>query len=186
MTTETIIVAVVFAAIIIFVCEISIRVKRKADENQTISFRETLELTEAPVITFRTRGNDGKDIKLNLLIDTGATDSFFDKSLLPKIHPSVMNKTKSSYEITTAAGTVNASEVISLQFNYDFSTFVETFMILDLTETNDYCKKEHGYTLAGVLGNTFFKATETIIDYEKLKLNIKKNGKCNKIAESGK
>lgn len=157
--------------------------KAKKDTTSTdlteISFRETLELVEAPVVTFKTRAQNGTDLKLNLLIDTGSSHSFFDTNVIGDVDIMMYDKNDTNHSVTTQGGELDVTNSISLSFSYDMFNFDENFLLLDMTKTNQFLKEKHGFQIAGILGNTFFKETKTYIDYEKFKIKFKNNGKDN-------
>jgi len=157
--------------------------KAKKDTTSTdlteISFRETLELVEAPVVTFKTKANNGTILKLNLLIDTGSSHSFFDTNVIGDVDIMMYDKNNTNHSVTTQGGELDVTNSISLSFSYDLFNFEENFLLLDMTKTNQFLREKHGFQIAGILGNTFFKETKTYIDYEKFKIKFKNNGKDN-------
>lgn len=144
-----------------------------------ISFRETLELVEAPVVTFKTKASNGTDLKLNLLIDTGSSHSFFDTNVIRDVDIMMYDCNDTNQSVTTQGGELDVTSSINLSFSYDLFIFDENFLLLDMTKTNQFLREKHGFQIAGILGNTFFKETKTYIDYEKFKIKFKNNGKDN-------
>lgn len=131
--------------------------KAKADR---MSFRETLDLTELPIVTFR---NNGK--KFNFLLDTGATNSVINKSALVDMASSPTGKKDTIYG---ADGNREEVDIVSIGVGYKDNTFDEEFYAKDLDAAFGNLKVSHGVNLHGILGNSFFQRYRYIIDFDKL------------------
>ena len=107
-----------------------------------MSFRETLDLTELPIVTFR-----NNDKKFNFLLDTGATNSVINKSALADM---VSNPTGKKDTIYGSDG--NREEVYAKDLDAAFGNL----------------KVSHGVNLHGILGNSFFQRYRYVIDFDKL------------------
>ena len=148
---------------------------RKHNEKLEISFRETLDLVEIPVVTFRVPGKDGL-IKVNLIVDTGASECYintdsmqlFDENKMDYYH-SDDNEMCSSTTVTTTDGNVY------LELHYGECMFMTPFVMVDLNNTIEYIKNTCGVTVAGMIGTTFLKANKSIVDFEVFKLKVNKN-----------
>jgi hypothetical protein len=75
----------------------------KKSNRKKISFKEALDLTELPVITFI-----GKEKKLNFLIDTGANNSILNESVAKKMK--LEFKEFEGIETNTAGGNINLNK----------------------------------------------------------------------------
>lgn len=128
-----------------------------------ISFKESIDLTELPVITLY---NDGQ--KLNFLLDTGSNISHFNSKAeeLLKRYDEVH---KTGFDIATATGvTEGSNRWVGIPLQYKKQSFIEDFMLLDLQEAFDSVKKENGVQLHGILGNSFFIKYRYVLDFEDL------------------
>lgn len=139
---------------------------RKSNRKK-ISFKEALDLTELPVVTFISKGR-----KLNLLIDTGANNSILNES--------VSNSMKLKYEefegveTNTAGGNINLNRVVNLDIQYDDKrVYNEVFLIANMDEAFNSVKQESGVMIHGILGSNFFARNKYIIDYDSLALYVK-------------
>lgn len=139
----------------------------KRSNRKKISFKESLDLTELPVVTFI-----GKGKKLNFLIDTGANNSILNES--------VSNKLKLEYEeiegveTNTAGGNINLNKIVNLVITFDDKReYNECFLISDMDEVFSNIKAETGVLIHGILGSNFFAKYKYIIDYDSLALYVK-------------
>lgn len=143
-----------------------IRKKSKCDK---MSFKEALDLAELPVITFR-----NNNVKLNFLLDTGATLSIIDNNLLES------NK-DIKYIERDIKGTIygmegNTQEVgyINMDISYNSNTYNEDFQILDMSEPFNKLKEETGVTVVGILSSSFFAKYKYVLDYNEMVAYSKK------------
>lgn len=125
-----------------------------------ISFKETLDLTDLPIVTFEQNGN-----KINFLLDTGANRSVINKAILPNYTYTELgaNNTLSGLD-----GIKRVVDNINMNINYGDAVFEETFQVSDLSPVFDSIKQETGATLHGILGNAFFQKYKYVIDFNSL------------------
>ena len=123
-----------------------------------ISFKEALDLADLPVITLR-QGNN----KINLLLDTGSTESI--------IIPSVIEHLE--YEDTGKSGTIFGMEgnaidtkYVKIDLMYNFINYTENFQIVDMSNAFNSIKQSTGVTIHGILGNSFFEKYGYVIDFQ--------------------
>lgn len=127
---------------------------------RAISFRESMDLTGLPVITF----NQGKT-KFNFLFDTGATNSVINASVLDKIKYTEIEGVQC--EVYGMEGNVQKVGFVNIDLTRDLK-FTDEFQVVDMSSAFDQVKKETGVTIVGILGNTFFQKYKYIIDYEQM------------------
>lgn len=127
---------------------------------RAISFRESMDLTGLPVITF----NQGKN-KFNFLFDTGATNSVINSTVLDKIKHSNIEGVQC--EVYGMEGNVQKVGFVNIEFTRDLK-FSDEFQAVDMSSAFDQVKAETGVTIVGILGNTFFQKYKYIIDYEQM------------------
>jgi len=116
--------------------------------------------------------------KYDLLIDTGASHTIFDATMIPE---SPTDET-AGHEIQSAgihAGELKSSIGHIKKFKLgDLKRTNWTVVLIDLTHVNDLYKKFTNKRVAGLIGSDFLLKHKAIIDYKKRELvlrNIKKN-----------
>lgn len=149
--------------VVVFVTRTIEEVKKK--NNRKISFRESMNLTELPVVTFY-----NKDRKLNFLLDTGSNISHINKSSLPSLE---YEKTNTQAETMGFEGNKVNSEFCKMTIYYKDQKFEEEFSITDLDGAFDIIKKENGVQIHGILGSKFFEKYKYILDFKELIAYIK-------------
>lgn len=137
---------------------ISFRITKK---RTGISFKEGMDLTEIPVITFE---NNGK--KLNFILDSGSNISHINKDVLSDLDYS--NVEGQELSVDTANGSIEGSDWVNIPFTYKKQYFSEDFLVLDLSETFASIKKDTGVQLHGILGNSFFIKYKYVLDFDDL------------------
>lgn len=155
----TIIVVVLVAFLVSIILDI------KAKRRTGISFKESMNLVELPVVTFFNNG-----VKLNFLIDTGSNISYINSSVIGLLNYTMI---ESSNEMMGITGEKKSFSMCTIDIVYDTYTFTEEFGILDLDDVYNQIKKESGVTLHGILGSRFFNKYQYILDFETLKAYIK-------------
>lgn len=142
-------------ALIIIVGELIRRYCKKY--NSAISFREALDLTGLPVITF----HQGKE-RFNFLLDTGATNSVINEQFLPNIKHDIIDGV--TCEVYGIEGNVQVAKFASIEFTRD-NLYVGNFQIVDMSAAFDAVKAETGVSIVGILGNDFFQKYKYVLDY---------------------
>lgn len=139
----------------------------RKNKNNRISFKEALDLTELPVVTFI-----GNEKKLNFLIDTGANNSILNESVVNSMK--LNTETFEGVETNTAGGNIVLNKVVNLEIKYDDRRiYNECFLVANLDEAFSSIKGDTGVTIHGILGNKFFANHKYIIDFDALALYIK-------------
>ena len=131
-----------------------------------ISFKESLDLADLPVITMY---NNGK--KLNFLLDTGSNISHIDSSI-DNLDCELIEK--ECLDITTVGGELKGGEKwLRIPLTYKKQNFSEDFMALELHDTFAQIKKETGVQIHGILGNSFFIKYKYMLDFDEMVAYIK-------------
>ena len=125
-----------------------------------ISFKESMDLTELPVITFY-NGNT----KLNFLLDTGSNASHINKSILNGLSYSTNDK---KMDVVGMEGNTVSNGVCNMYISYKDKDFIEDFIISDLDSAFGIIKKEDGVQLHGILGSKFFEKYKYVLDFGEL------------------
>ena len=152
---------IVLGFLINFISDIRKNTRKK------ISFKEALDLTELPVVTFI-----GNEKKLNFLIDTGANHSILNESVATSMNLSF--ETFEGVETNTAGGNIVLNKVVNLEIKYDDKrVYDECFLLTNMDEAFNSIKEDTGVTIHGILGSKFFTNHKYIIDFDTLALYIK-------------
>ena len=133
-----------------------------------ISFKESLDLVELPVITFM-----NNDKKLNLLIDSGSDISYLCEKVVPELN--LISEEEVGLNIMTGIKSMDSvCNEVKLNLSFKDNNFVEKFIILpELDYQFDDIKKENGVKIDGILGNSFLSKYKYIIDYKDLSVYMK-------------
>ena len=133
--------------------------------NSKISFKEAMDLTELPVVTFY-----NGDKKLNFLLDTGSNVSHINSSI---IHLLDHTKTNQKTDTIGMEGNKVSSDICKMTIYYRNQKFEEDFIISDLNDAFDVIKQEDGVQIHGILGSKFFEKYKYILDFKELTAYIK-------------
>jgi len=129
-------------------------------EKTRISFKEGLDLTELPIVTFICNNK-----KLHFLLDTGSNISYINKGVLKEIPHKDIGK------VSSVMGIENSGIVAhhySIDIGYKDNKFTEVFGAVDLSATFDAMEKENGIRVHGILGSKFFEKYKYILDFKEL------------------
>ena len=151
---------VIMVAIIINTIE-----ENKRKRESKISFKESMDLTELPVVTFYNGST-----KLNFLLDTGSNISYINSSIISLLdhEKTGMNKERFGVE-----GNLVNEESCKMTVYYKNQKFEEEFFISDLDKAFEIIKQESGVQIHGILGSKFFERYKYILDFSELVAYIK-------------
>lgn len=140
-------------AIVAFVALIVNAVEdHKRNGEPHMSFKESMDLVELPIITFY---NNGK--KLNFLLDTGANNSIINKSVIKDLDYKECTENLDTFGID---GEVKSSmPTCTMEVKYKDNSFEDTFTILNMDSAFRQVKEDSGVQLHGILGSLFFRST---------------------------
>lgn len=147
-----------FAGLILFIYKDTHKYKRK--EQTKISFKEGLDLTDLPIVTFY-QG----DKKLHFLLDTGSNISYINKEVLDTIEATDLNAASSTYGVE---GNGIETRHYTIQIGYKDQRFTEEFGAVDLSGAFSAIEEESGIKLHGIIGNKFFEKYKYILDFKEL------------------
>lgn len=132
-----------------------------------ISFKESMDLVNLPIITVMIKGK-----KLNLLLDTGSDISHLNSNVLDYLK---YNKTdtaiilnNNTVEVMGMEGNKTLSSMCKLHFKYKNRQFNDEFSLVDLTSAFSIVKQESGVQIHGILGNKFFEKYKYVLDFKDL------------------
>lgn len=137
--------------------------KKKEKPNapkSSMSFREGLNLTGFPVVTFI-----NNDRVFNFLLDTGSNVSLIDEGVLKHLKH---EEDSSEVELFGLDGIERTGKCVVSYLTYEDVSYKAQFFVTNLAPTFYRIKQEHGVTLHGILGSDFFKAYKYVLDFNKL------------------
>ena len=128
----------------------------KKEINSRMSFKESLDLIELPIVTFY-QG----DKKLNFMLDSGSNLSIIDINAVNnlKLEYVKLNKVNSILGIN---GETRDAGFVNMKFYYKHLKFDYDFQYLDLSNVVNSLKQD-GITIHGILGNQFFTKYKYIL-----------------------
>ena len=134
--------------------------KKKQNITPAISFKTAMELVELPVVTFK-----HKDLKLNMLLDSGTDCSIIDAALLPQISHKKFNK---GSKVMGVEGTPKQGQYVGVKIAYEDVMYSDIMQAVDMSVAFSRIKNETGVTLHGILGTKFMTRYKYILDFDKL------------------
>lgn len=153
---EYILVAIVLAALYI-----AYKVTSKVDNKNSISFMETFNLTEMPIVTLL-----AGDTKINFLLDTGASQSYIAQSASDLV---TGTEAMCGMDVTSANGTDRMTcKMIETVLSYRGRDYdVKLFVNKGLDTSFSDLKSQKGIILHGILGVDFLDRYSYVMDFEK-------------------
>lgn len=158
------VIGILLLVILVAITINAIEDNRKKNESK-ISFRESMDLTELPVVTFY-----NGDKKLNFLLDTGSNVSHINSSV---IHLLDHTKTDQKTDTIGMEGNKVSNDICKMTVYYRNQRFEEDFIISDLNDAFDIIKQEDGVQIHGILGSKFFEKYRYVLDFSELIAYIK-------------
>lgn len=125
-----------------------------------ISFREAINLTGLPIVTFY---NGCK--KINLLLDTGSTLSYINSINVQEYEHQYLDNIQSTIGFE---GVLKESSSCIINIQYGENKYLTEFAVMDLQNAFNFLKREYGVTLHGILGSNFFKEHKYVLDFTNL------------------
>lgn len=135
-----------------------------------MSFKEALDLTNIPIITFT-----NNERKLNFILDTGADYSYINKSALNGLSFKSGDDSLSVHGVTEMHTSQETCKSCTMQIKYHKETYDCSFYIMNLDDSFRFIKEANGVTVHGVLGSKFFEKYKYVLDFEKLAVYAKKH-----------
>lgn len=125
-----------------------------------MSFQNSMDLAELPVVTFR-QG----DKKINFLLDTGSNNCVIDSNILKNIDHKMLNI---ETNILGIEGNAQKTGVCTIKMTYKDKEYEYPYVIQDMSAAFDSIKKETGVTVNGMLGSKFFNKFKYVLDFDEL------------------
>ena len=126
----------------------------------SMSFKESLDLTDLPIVTFYNNG-----CRYNFILDTGANLSVINSAISDSLKHEKVNAVGSVFGMEGNPTSVN---YIKAPLEYKGTTYEELFQVIDMSTPFGRIKEESGVLLHGILGNAFFTKYKYVLDFENL------------------
>lgn len=152
---------IIILVTIIFIAYIVNKIEAtKKEINSRMSFKEALDLTSLPIVTFENNGR-----KINFLLDTGASKSIINVSELSTCK---YENAEGTSILTGIDGIPRETENVKLILSYNNKEYVDVFQKTDMSSSFDVIKRSTGVNIHGILGTAFFNKYKYILDFDKL------------------
>lgn len=125
-----------------------------------MSFQNSMDLAELPVVTFR-QG----DKKINFLLDTGSNNCIIDSNILKNIDHKMLDV---ETNILGLEGNAQKTGVCTIKMTYKDKEYEYPYVIQDMSAASNSIKKETGVTVNGMLGSKFFNEFKYVLDFDEL------------------
>lgn len=154
-------IGVLLIAVIVVVSTIIFFNKELTKEKDKMSIKESLELTQMPVVTFF----EG-DVKLNFVLDTGSSHSHISKSVAEKLTGEPVDI---DYSFSTGSGSGSCSKMLDVILRYKNKRFNTSVFINEALDNSfEEVKKNSGVQLHGILGSDFLVKYKYILNFAEL------------------
>ena len=125
-----------------------------------MSFQNSMDLAELPVVTFR-QG----DKKINFLLDTGSNNCVIDSNALKDIKHAMLDCKTNLYGLE---GNAQNTGICIIKVTYKDKEYECPYVIQDMSAAFAAIKKETGVTINGMLGSRFFNEFKYVLDFDEL------------------
>lgn len=133
---------------------------RNKSSYDRMSFRETMDLTGLPIVTFRQGEN-----KFNFVLDTGSFSSIIDSRVLDKLQYTELEGKSIGYGVDGVEHYMNRVGIVLTYKDKDYS---DAFRVLDMSASFDAFKRDYGVTVHGLLSSAFFERYKYVLNYNEL------------------
>ena len=158
-----IILMVIFIAIFINVIEDHKNYKK-------ISFKETMDLLNIPIITFTCNKK-----KLHFLFDSGSSYSHISPEAISYVGKKSENVGKNIQTIG-AGGTLNNNKHCLLKLNYNGEVYDSDFIVTEqLAQQLESIKKDFNIEIHGLLGGDFLSKYDYVMDFKEFVVYSRRN-----------
>ncbi|WCF57063.1 aspartyl protease [Bacteroides phage PhiCrAssBcn13] len=160
---EIVAVLVILACVAIIAEVVNLIMNRRKIDPKVgrISFRESMDLVELPIVTFMNNGR-----KLNFLLDTGASYSSINEAALEGL--SYIDTGETGFGIGIEGTVKEDRGYIRMDVGYRSQSYEDDFQVVDLSQAFGMIKQECGINLHGILGSTFFQKYRYVLNFDEL------------------
>lgn len=163
-----IVLKILIIVIVISLLGIIINIIEESKKCAKISFKETMDLLNVPIISFICKGK-----KLHFLLDSGSSYSHIS----PKAVKLIKGKVENINTVRTvgAGGMLHDNSHCILKLEYNKEYFDSDFIVTEqITQQLDAIKNDFNIEMHGVLGGDFLNRYNYIIDFKELAAYSKK------------
>lgn len=127
----------------------------------TMSFMESMNLVDLPIVTFFQGSN-----RFNFLLDTGSNSCVIDKRVLSKLKYKLMKENSST--LMGMDGIRHDVDTCEITLFYKDKEYTYDYIIQDMTGPFEDIKQASGVIIHGVLGSKFFNKFKYVLDFKEL------------------
>lgn len=158
---------IVTVVVLLSVAAVTIYMWQQSPKYDKISFKESLDLTDLPIVTFMHNNR-----KFNFLLDTGASRSILNAR---ESKFCTYKNLEDANKLTGLDGIERTVGNILMEVSYKDNTYSEVFQVADMAVLCDDIKQETGVNVHGILGNAFFQKYKYVLDFNELVAYSKAN-----------
>jgi flagellar basal body rod protein FlgB len=152
---------VIIILVIVVIAAIIINGVQDYDRKKVeMSFKESMNLTDLPVVTFYNGST-----KLNFLLDTGANMCIINSRIIDSLNYKKLDEKGSVFGME---GNSVDIDYISMDFTYNNKSYSSSFQVVDMQEAFDRIKQASGVIVHGILGSKFFEEYKYVLDFKEL------------------
>ena len=151
---------IIFSFVLILLAIILYYNQYKNSKIAKVSFRETMDLCELPIVTFLIGYR-----KVNFLLDTGASSSIINKSTLRELSYEDSSKVDELYGME---GNKIKVSYVNMSLTYKDRNYDEEFQVVDMSAPFGNLKSDFGVNVHGILSSSFFRKYQYVLDFSEL------------------
>lgn len=151
---------IIFSFVLILLAIILYYNQYKNSKIAKVSFRETMDLCELPIVTFLIGHR-----KVNFLLDTGASSSIINKSTLRELSYEDSSKVDELYGME---GNKIKVSYVNMSLTYKDRNYDEEFQVVDMSAPFGNLKSDFGVNVHGILSSSFFRKYQYVLDFSEL------------------
>lgn len=128
---------------------------------ETMSFMESMNLVDLPIVTFF-QGNN----RFNFLLDTGSNSCVVDKRVLSKLKYKLIKENSST--LMGMDGIRHDVDTCEITLFYKDKEYTYDYIIQDMAGPFEDIKQASGVIIHGILGSKFFNKFKYVLDFKEL------------------
>ncbi len=135
----------------------------------TVSFRKGFVSPNIPLATFY-QG----DKELIFLLDSGSENNVTNKKALEHIKHTMLDSGEATHQLSGVGGTEEVQNC-TITFSCGDEEYTTNFLVSNsLEEAFEMIRKEHGITINGIIGSSFLREHNVVMDFKTLSAYTKK------------
>lgn len=163
------IIKIIIILIVVTLCVMALKFIEKDNKYDKISFKETMDLLNLPIISFTCNG-----YKLHFLLDSGSSHSHVTSNAIYEIneHKSLID---SNIKTAGIGGVMESSKVCTLKLGYKNTIYESNFIVsTQLAQQMSIIKERYNINIHGILGGDFLSKYDYVMDFKDLVAYSKK------------